>query len=137
VIAWAAMRPQEVVHGGLTLAIEQPPGLRQAIRVVWRGKSDDVRPARFLAPHFQALIEEAARVGAPIEMRFEELEYINSSTLSALAQLIRDCRTKAIKLVMVYDPDRKWQKLSFDALRVFVNNDSTLELRAVAESRRS
>lgn len=131
------MRPKEAVHGGLTLAIEQPPGLRQAIRVVWRGKSDDVHPARFLTPHFQALMEDAARLGVPIEMRFEELEYINSSTLSALAQLIRECRTKTIKLWMVYDPERKWQKLSFDALRVFLTSDNTLELRALAESRRS
>lgn len=130
------MRPREVVHGGLTLAIEQPPGVRQAIRVVWRGKSDDVRPTRFLAPHFQALMDEASRLAVPIEMRFEELEYINSSTLSALAQLIRECRTKAVKLVMVYDPERKWQKLSFDALRVFLTNDNTLELRPLAESRR-
>ncbi len=125
---------EEVVLGALTLRIQRPLGPREPLRVAWRGKSDDVRPARFLAPHFQGLLDEAGRRGAPVEFRFEELDYLNSSTLTVLAQFIRDCRAKAVRLVMVYDPERKWQRLSFDALRVFVTGDGALELRALGES---
>jgi hypothetical protein len=45
--------------------------------------------------------------------------------------LIQDARTAGVKLVLVYNKSLKWQKLSFDALRVFVRDDSTLELRSI------
>ena len=36
-----------------------------------------------------------------------------------------------VPLILVYDSKRKWQQLSFDALRIFVLQDQLLELRAV------
>jgi hypothetical protein len=65
----------------------------------------------------------------PIELHFEKLEHFNSSTITSIIQLIQDSRARGVKLVLVYDEALKWQKLSFDALRVFARDD-LLELRS-------
>ena len=38
-------------------------------------------------------------------------------------------RKGSVKLAMVYDQSLKWQRLSFDALRVFEKNDDLFQLR--------
>lgn len=100
------------------------------IRLLWRGRSNERQPAKTLAPYFSDVLAAAASRTVPLEMHFEELEYFNSSTITYLIQLIQDARQKGIRLTLVYDPVRKWQKLSFDALRVFAK-DGLLELRVV------
>ena len=65
-----------------------------------------------------------------IEMHFEKIEHFNSSTITALIRLIQFCRKSNIKLAMVYDQSLKWQRLSFDALRVFEKNDDLFHLRS-------
>jgi hypothetical protein len=64
----------------------------------------------------------------PIELHFEDIEHINSSTITSIIQLIQDSRARSIKLILVYDQTLRWQKLSFDALRVFARDD-LLEMR--------
>ena len=65
----------------------------------------------------------------PVELHFEKLDHFNSSTITSIIQLIQDSRARGIKLIIVYDQALKWQKLSFDALRVFAKDD-LLELRS-------
>jgi hypothetical protein len=62
-----------------------------------------------------------------LELHFEELDYFNSSTITSLIQLIQEARAKGIPLTYVYDPALRWQKLSFDALRVFVGDGLDLK----------
>lgn len=130
------MLSRSIHLGSLSLVVQRQAGLGAPIQVIWRGKSEDVRPARLLTPHFRELIEEAATRSSSLELHFEELDYINSSTLVALTQLIHDSRSRGVKLVMFFDAERKWQKLTLDALRVFVTGDGSLVLRPVGESGR-
>ena len=44
-----------------------------------------------------------------------------------------NARQRNVRLVLVYNPQLKWQKLSFDALRVFAKDD-LLELRSLSSS---
>jgi hypothetical protein len=64
-------------------------------------------------------------------MHFERIEHFNSSTITALIRLIQTARKAGVKLVMVYDQNLKWQRLSFDALRVFDKNNELFQLRSV------
>ena len=57
---------------------------------------------------------------ASIEMHFEKLDHFNSSTIAAVIRFIQDARQRGVKLIIVYNQALKWQKLSFDAMRVFV-----------------
>lgn len=119
---------QSLVVGDLridAIVEEAPPTLR----LVWSGKSTSRQPGAALTPYFRDALTAAGARNVALELRFEELEYFNSSTITAIIQLIQDARARAVKLILVYDQALKWQKLSFDALRVFVR-DELLELKA-------
>jgi hypothetical protein len=108
------------------------PGRAAPLILSWKGKSDDRHPARILGPYFAIALERAAERKAALEMHFEKLEHFNSSTIASVIRLIQDARARGVPLVLVYDEALKWQKLSFDALRVFARDD-LLELRPAAE----
>ena len=113
--------------GDLTIEATEVEGV---IRCVWKGKSNERNPPEVLRPWFDKLLAEAGEKKSGIEMHFERIEHFNSSTITALIKLIQVCRKSAIKLVMVYDQSLKWQRLSFDALRVFEKNDDLFHLRS-------
>lgn len=100
-----------------------------AVQLLWKGKSTHRHPGETLAPYFREVLAVAAARKLPIELHFEQLEHVNSSTVTSIIQLIQDARGRAIKLTLVYDQALEWQKLSFDALRVLAR-DELLELRS-------
>ncbi len=108
--------------------VENPP----TIRLDWFGNSNERQPEKLLRPFFATLIDTAAAESKLLELRFEKIERFNSSTILAIIQLIQASRQKGARLALVYDPGRKWQRLSFDALRIFDKNDGMFALRAVA-----
>jgi hypothetical protein len=111
------------------LTIEAREDADQPLVLVWRGKSDDRYPGRVLGPYFAQVLDRAAARGGGIEMRFDKLGHFNSSTIATVIRFIQDARQRGVPLVLVYDQQLKWQKLSFDALRVFAK-DALFELRA-------
>lgn len=118
---------ENLAHGDLTIEVE---ARGDALLCTWRGKSNERNPAEALRPWFEQLLAAATAAQVPIEMHFEKLEHFNSSTITALIRLIQQCRKATVRLVMVYDQTLKWQRLSFDALRVFDKNDVLFTLRA-------
>jgi len=116
----------DLKSGDLAIEVADADG---AIKCTWRGKSNERNPPEVLRPWFDKLLAEATERKAAIEMHFEKIEHFNSSTITALIKLIQVCRKSSLKLVMVYDQTLKWQRLSFDALRVFEKNDDLFQLR--------
>jgi len=114
--------------GDLVITAHESGGV---IRVDWNGKSNDRQPGKVLDPWFGRAVSRALDSHASIEMHFEGLEFFNSSTITSIIQLIQDVREKGIKLVIVFNAQLKWQKLSFDALRIFEKADGLLQLRSV------
>lgn len=100
--------------------------------LVWRGKSDDRYPAKILGPYFARVLARAEERKTGVEVHFEKLDHFNSSTIAAVIRFIQDARQRNVRLVLVYNPQLKWQKLSFDALRVFAKDD-LLELRTIPQ----
>jgi hypothetical protein len=101
-----------------------------SVQLLWKGKSNHRNPSEVLGPYFLEVLASAGALRVPLELHFEQLEHFNSSTITSVIKLIQDARARTIKLVLVYDPTLRWQKLSFDALRVFAR-DELLELRAI------
>jgi hypothetical protein len=99
------------------------------VQLLWKGKSNNRHPGETLTPYFHTVLDAASQRRVPVELHFEKLDHFNSSTITSIIELIQDSRTRGIKLIIVYDHALKWQKLSFDALRVFAKDD-LLELRA-------
>jgi hypothetical protein len=102
----------------------------ECLRLVWRGRSAARDPREVLIPYFEQAIEVARRSGTPVEMNFEGLDYFNSSTIAALIDAIRIGGEHRVPMVMVYKQDVRWQRVSFDALRMFTH-ERDFTLRAV------
>jgi hypothetical protein len=100
------------------------------LRLDWRGRSTDRQPEIVLAPFFRQVLDAAGQGGA-LELHFEALDHFNSSTITAIIGLVAQARARGTRLVLVYDPALRWQKLSFEALMVFRKDDGLLELRPV------
>ena len=47
--------------------------------------------------------------------------------MTAINILIRDARDKGVRMVLVFDPELKWQVLSFEALHLFERPDGLLK----------
>src|SRR4051794_25699786 len=106
-----------LVAGSLTIDVND--AAHGIIRLDWRGKSNDRQPSKVLSPYFGQIATEAVRRDAAIEMHFEQLEHFNSSTITSIIQLIQDLRQKKLRLSIYFAASLKWQKLGFDALRIF------------------
>ena len=102
----------------------------ECLRLVWHGRSAARDPRAVLVPYFEQAIEVARRSGTPVEMHFEGLDYFNSSTIAALIDAIRLGAEHRVPMVMIYKENVRWQRMSFDALRMFTR-EHDFQLRAV------
>jgi hypothetical protein len=101
--------------GALRIVVDEAPN---SLRLSFKGRSVERQPGLVLNPYFQELLAHANQTGAGIELHFEELEHFNSSTVTALIELIQAARRQNLSLVVVYDGTQKSQQTSFNALRV-------------------
>jgi hypothetical protein len=116
-----------LVFGELT--IEPIPSTEGgAIDVFWRGRSLARHPAPTIVPYVSTILADAARTNRAVRLHFETIELMNSSTITAVIQIIREARQKKARLDIMFDPDMDWQKLSFDALGVLLQGDDSLRL---------
>lgn len=104
------------------------------LRLDWIGRSNERQPEKILMPFFHEALDRAVATSKVLELHFEKLEHFNSSTIMSVIQLIQETRNRKAKLVICFDPSRKWQKLSFDALRIFDKGDGMFELEQVSPS---
>jgi hypothetical protein len=105
----------DLVIGELTVRLERPDPRVLAVRFAGRSASRDA-PGD-LAPLFSRVAAAAREERRVVVLRFEALEYFNSSTIAALVQFIRAAHGSGIGLEVVYDGRQRWQAMSFDALR--------------------
>jgi hypothetical protein len=118
---------QELRSGELHIDYKVDP---ECLRLVWHGRSAAQDPRAVLIPYFERAIDVAQRSGTPIEMHFEGLDYFNSSTIAALIDAIRIGAERRVPLVMIYKQGVRWQRMSFDALRMFTH-EHDFQLRGV------
>jgi hypothetical protein len=119
----------DLIAGELRITTE-PPTDGATIQLNWLGKSGDRHPRKILEPYFTDVLKNVSEQGLELELHFEKLQHLNSSTITALIQLIQDARHQNVKLTFVYDSNVRWQKLSFEALDVFAR-DGAVALRPV------
>ncbi len=83
----------------------------------WNGQSDDRDPSALLDPYFDRIIDDLK--GIDLTIKFEKLEYMNSSTVQPIVLLLKKLNTHEIKTFITYDTTSKWQTASFKALKAF------------------
>ena len=113
------------------LTIEHSQRGPETIRLDWKGRSNARRPDEVINPFLSDVLAQARSGTAEIEMHFETLEYLNSSTVGVLVQFLHRARAGGVPLSFNYSPNVRWQKLSFEALRVFEQMDHRVRVIAV------
>jgi hypothetical protein len=123
---------EDLVVGDLRIEVAEPDhaGGDAALRLAWLGKSNARQADKLVGPYLMAALARAQELGVPLELHFEKLAHFNSSTIASVIELIQTARQRGARLIVVSDPRRQWQRLSFDALKVFVRPDGLFELRA-------
>jgi hypothetical protein len=91
--------------------------------LAWRGRSDEREPGRFLVPVLADALAEARRLERRLVLDFTAVDYMNSSTFTPLVKLLDDARRAGVAVLLRYSLARKWQSLSFSALRAFETSD--------------
>lgn len=99
------------------------------LRLAWKGRSADREPGRFLLPILGDVLERARAGALTLVLDFTGLEYMNSSTFTPLVKSLDDSRRLNVPLVLEYSLSRKWQALSFSALRTFETLDGRIKVR--------
>ncbi len=110
-------------QGELTLEAHAAAG---ELRVVWSGRSDEREPARFLAPLLAELIETCRTAQARLRLDFAALEFMNSSTFTPIVKAIAEARRAGVPIALEYAQAKRWQALSFSALRTFETRDGSV-----------
>ncbi len=116
---------KQYVQGDLTLELRESPS---ELRLAWRGKSADREPGRFLVPVLSEALERARTRGVALVMDFCALDYMNSSTFTPVVKTLDESRRLAVPVVLEYSLSRKWQALSFSALRTFETLDGRIKV---------
>lgn len=115
-----------LADGDLQIRSERPAP--ELIRLHWLGRSASRRPDDLLEPFLSGVLEDARQTMAGLEMRFEAMEYLNSATVAVLVHFLHRARLAGIAVRFTYRPSVRWQRLSFEALRVFEHLDSMVQV---------
>ncbi|MBS1151381.1 MAG: hypothetical protein H6Q89_3079 [Myxococcaceae bacterium] len=102
-----------------------------AIRVAWSGRSTAREPGKFIVRVLMQAMELSTVHRKPLELDFQRIDYMNSSTITPIIRLLDQAKRAASKVSVIYNKNLKWQELNFTALQVFQTSDGRIEVRGV------
>lgn len=114
--------------GPLNLRLFETP---EAVCLELRGMSMAREPSTFLLPIFFDALELADREGKLLQMDFQLLEYLNSSSISPVIRTLERARRGQGRVRVLYNKSLKWQALSFTALEIFRTADARVDVQGV------
>ena len=98
------------------------------IKILWQGKSTERNPGNFLNPILFDALTESTEHGKKIVMDFSELEFMNSSTVTPVAKMLENAKQGKNTISVHYNKTKKWQELSFSALKIFETEDGRISV---------
>ena len=97
--------------------------------MTWSGNSEGRDPSAVINPFLREIFEKIK--GRDLEIKFEQLKYMNSSTVPPIIQLIKQLEDNAVKTTITYDKNSNWQVASFKALETIVKSMNHITVRGV------
>ena len=101
---------------------------KERIYVVWKGKSIDREPTKFLSPVLSEILEMANNGGKRVILDFSELSYMNSSTITPIIKILERAKKGVTKISIFYQKAINWQELNFSALEIFETTNNRIEI---------
>ncbi len=108
--------------GTLTIEIKDDA----IITMSWLGRSENREPATVLNPYLAKIIDGLS--GKELAVDFTKLEYMNSSTVPPIIQLLKNLEAKKVVTKIFYDKESKWQAASFKALETISKAMTSIEV---------
>ena len=95
----------------------------------WRGRSEAKDPSRTLQPLLEAVVS-TLHGAQSVELDFRALEYMNSSTIRPILQLVQTVSSSAANVCVRYDAAKTWQRMSFLAMGVALASLTNVKVSA-------
>ena len=99
-----------------------------SVHVQWKGKSVDRDPSGFIAPILSDALENCIERNKKLVLDFQELEFMNSSTITPVSKIIELGKSRSARIEVIYQKSKNWQELNFSALRIFETKDKQIEI---------
>lgn len=122
------MVPETFTDDELTLVLSQTD---EAVRLDWKGVSMAREPAQFLSPILSRALDLGLQTQKKVVIDFQQMEYLNSSTLSPVIRTLEHARRGQSQVTILYSRQLKWQALSFGALEIFKTPDARINVQGV------
>ena len=100
----------------------------RVITLRFRGKSNERNPGEFLGSILDETLTQSRGGAKPIEIDFTDLEYMNSSTITPIIKVLDQAKAGQFHITLRYAADKKWQQLSFTALKIFETKDGRIRI---------
>lgn len=117
------LKSETFIKNLLKLDVEEKA---DAICVTWRGKSIDRDPGAFLNPILFNILEKSTGENKKVILDFKKIDYMNSSTIMSISKFIEKGKEDNNTIQVYYNGSRKWQELSFSALKIFQTKDNRI-----------
>jgi hypothetical protein len=101
------------------------------IDIKFSGKSTEREPENFIAPILVESIQNSEKFNKNIIINFSSLEFMNSSTITPLIKILETAKDNSTSLSIIYKKSKKWQELSFSALKIFETKDHRIEIKGI------
>ncbi|EMO63855.1 hypothetical protein LEP1GSC133_1957 [Leptospira borgpetersenii serovar Pomona str. 200901868] len=98
------------------------------ILIRWLGKSVQRNPSQFIIPTLSDVMKRGSDQHKAVIWDFRELEYMNSSTITPVIKTLEMIKKGNGKVKLIYNKTKKWQDLSFSALRIFETKDGRIQV---------
>lgn len=100
----------------------------EEVRLTWRGKSNDREPGRYLMPMLANALTHSSQAQKRLALDFTGLDYMNSSTFAPIVKMLDEAARLHGRVVLEFSQSRKWQAMSFSALKAFETPDGRVQL---------
>jgi len=121
-------KPELFTNNFLTIQVVEH---KDTIDVRWEGKSVDREPSKFISPILVKVLEMASDLNKRIIMDFQDMAYMNSSTITPIIKILERAKKGMTKITIFYQKSLKWQELNFSALKIFKTKDNRLEIKGL------
>lgn len=108
----------------------KPENKLNEVLIKWLGRSDLADPSKSLTPYFSSLVEEMPK--KKLILDFAKLEFMNSSTVPAIINLVKILNEKGVATQIVYDASLQWQRSSFNALKIVCMKLTNVKIEAIS-----
>lgn len=101
------------------------------IGVTWLGRASGIDQTDLVRSQLRTLLVEARESQRPLKLRFETAQHLDSTSLMLLTDFLIETSQQKIHVVVTYDADRAWQRLSFRVVEQLARNSDWIEAYAL------